>query len=298
MFFARLRGNIKNLSVFELKQFTDIQKNIDNKYVLFNKKFDFSRLAYTNFICELVATGETIEDIIEMSKEYFKDKYFKEFRISGCKKYFNVLGNVINGKVNLKNPKYVFYVTDTKPILFGRLVWKIDPNEYERRFVRSFYRASNLKPDLARLMVNLSLVNPGETLIDPFCGTGSILIEAASLGVKSYGIEIDEEIYEGCLDNLFVLGYDDLCNVYNADAFNFDYKTYDVLVTDLPYGRCSSLKGRKREDFIERLPEIFKHIRKRKVVMYNQDISDIWDLVDMEKYKVHGKLTRYIHIFK
>ena len=298
MYFARLRGNNKNLSVFELKQFTDVQENIDNKYVLFNKEFDFSRLAYTNFVCELIAKGNTISEVIERSKEYFKDKCFEDFRISGCKEYFDVLGELVNGKVNLRYPKYIFYVTETKPILFGKIIWKINPKEYERRFARSFYRASNLKPDLARFLVDLSLVKPGETLIDPFCGTGSILIEAASLGVKSYGIEIDEEIYEGCLDNLFVLGYDDLCEVYNADALNFNYKTYDVLVTDLPYGKCSSLKGRKRDDFIEKLPDIFKHIRKRKVVMYNQDISDIWDLIDMEKYKVHGKLTRYIHVFK
>ncbi len=298
MYFARLRGNNKNLSVFELKQFTDVIEIIDNKYVLFDGYFDFSRLAYTNFVCKLIAKGNTINEVIEKSKEYFELRYFEDFRISGNREYFNVLGDIIEGKVNLRYPKHVFYVTKTKPILFGKLVWKINSKEYERRFSRSFYRSSNLKPDLARFLVNLSLVKPGEILIDPFCGTGSILIEAASLGVKSYGIEIDEDIYEGCLDNLFVLGYDHLCEVYNSDALNFDYKTYDVLVTDLPYGRCSSLKGRKREDFIEKLPYIFKHIRKRKVVMYNQDISDIWDLIDMEKYKVHNKLTRYIHIFK
>lgn len=44
-------------------------------------------------------------------------------------------------------------------------------------------KSGMLPPKLARIMINLSGVNPaGVTLLDPFCGSGTILMEAAVLG--------------------------------------------------------------------------------------------------------------------
>ncbi len=40
-------------------------------------------------------------------------------------------------------------------------------------------RAGMLPPKLARMMVNLARINDGATILDPFCGNGTILMEAA-----------------------------------------------------------------------------------------------------------------------
>jgi tRNA (guanine10-N2)-dimethyltransferase len=42
-----------------------------------------------------------------------------------------------------------------------------------------------LPPKLARMMVNLSELEPEQTLLDPFCGSGTILAEALDLGFKN-----------------------------------------------------------------------------------------------------------------
>ena len=49
-----------------------------------------------------------------------------------------------------------------------------------------------LKPKLARLLVNLT--GAKKQLLDPFCGTGSILIEAGVLGLKPLGSDIDPKM--------------------------------------------------------------------------------------------------------
>jgi len=41
-----------------------------------------------------------------------------------------------------------------------------------------------LPPKLARIMVNLTGVKKDQNLLDPFCGSGTLLIEALSLGIK------------------------------------------------------------------------------------------------------------------
>jgi len=47
-----------------------------------------------------------------------------------------------------------------------------------------------LPPKLAQIMINLAGLQPGDTLLDPFCGSGTILQEAALLGAsKVMGID-------------------------------------------------------------------------------------------------------------
>src|SRR3989344_6013764 len=47
-------------------------------------------------------------------------------------------------------------------------------------------KSGMLPPKLARLMVNLSGVQPeGSAILDPFCGSGTILMEAALMGSKA-----------------------------------------------------------------------------------------------------------------
>ena len=67
---------------------------------------------------------------------------------------------------------------------------------------RPFFHPSSMNPILQRTLINLTAIKEGEWLLDPFCGTGGSLIEAALLGFKSVGIEIDRRIIWGAYKNL------------------------------------------------------------------------------------------------
>ena len=54
-----------------------------------------------------------------------------------------------------------------------------------------------MMPRMARALVNISLVNPGEWLFDPFCGTGGILIEASDVGAVAAGGDMDRVMVTG-----------------------------------------------------------------------------------------------------
>ncbi|MCB9790159.1 hypothetical protein H6763_00640 [Candidatus Nomurabacteria bacterium] len=59
-----------------------------------------------------------------------------------------------------------------------------------------------LPPKLARIMVNLAGLKPGSTIWDPFCGSGSIVIESLLLGYDVIGSDIDPEAVEGTQKNI------------------------------------------------------------------------------------------------
>lgn len=59
-----------------------------------------------------------------------------------------------------------------------------------------------LPPKLAQIMINLACPTKGATILDPFCGTGVILQEAALLGYSVYGTDLSEKMIEYSKGNL------------------------------------------------------------------------------------------------
>lgn len=62
-----------------------------------------------------------------------------------------------------------------------------------------------LPPKLAQIMINLAepnLERPCKTIYDPFCGSGTILMEALLQGKKAIGSDIDQVAVDGTIKNL------------------------------------------------------------------------------------------------
>lgn len=77
------------------------------------------------------------------------------------------------------------FVETPDGVLVGRTLAVQDFEDYsERDYGRPARdaRSGMLPPKLARMMVNLAGVPPTATLLDPFCGSGTVLQEAALLG--------------------------------------------------------------------------------------------------------------------
>ena len=62
-----------------------------------------------------------------------------------------------------------------------------------------------LPPKLAQILINLANPNYEGKVIDPFCGTGTVNIEAAIMGYKTIGSDIDEEVLSGAKENFLQL---------------------------------------------------------------------------------------------
>jgi len=59
-----------------------------------------------------------------------------------------------------------------------------------------------MMPRLARALVNISLIRPGEKLLDPFSGTGGIVLEASLVGAYGIGSDIDPFMADGSRKNV------------------------------------------------------------------------------------------------
>ncbi|MGD6933547.1 MAG: DNA methyltransferase [Candidatus Bathyarchaeia archaeon] len=153
-------------------------------------------------------------------------------------------------RVNLKNPDKTFIgiITDEK-LVFGLKLTEISSKTFSERRPRKkpFFHPSAMPSKLARCMVNLAHAKVEGTMLDPFCGTGSSLIEATYIGCHALGVDAAKRMVMGCRKNLrfFNINAEGLVL---ADARKLPFFKVDCMVTDPPYGRsASTLKSTTRE---------------------------------------------------
>ncbi len=165
-----------------------------------------------------------------------------------------------------------------------------------------------MSPKLARCMVNLSRVNSGDLLLDPFCGTGGILIEAGLIGCKVAGSDVNWKMKNGSAINL------DYCGITDYRTFNVDvrelkmYEKVDSVVTDPPYGISTSTGDIDGDEiFNEFFHSIYNNMKddaylcmaSPHYVDLNPMIAEVgFELVEQYGIKMHRSLTRIISVIR
>jgi putative methyltransferase (TIGR01177 family) len=95
-------------------------------------------------------------------------------------------------KVSLKNPDKTFIgiITDEKLVL-GLKLTDITSKTFSERRPRKkpFFHPSAMPSKMARCMVNLAHGKAESLVLDPFCGTGTSLIEATFIGCRAVGVD-------------------------------------------------------------------------------------------------------------
>jgi len=215
-----------------------------------------------------------------------------------------------NREVTLESPDNEIrgLITDSK-LYVGLKKAQINRSQFEDRKVqyRPFFSPISLHPKLARALVNLSSIKKDETLLDPFCGTGGILVEAGLIGAKVIGSDIEEKMIEGCKKTLNfynIKNYD--LHVSDIGEIGKEICQVDAIVTDLPYGKSTTTKGEKMDDLYKRtfksMSNLLKDGRKAIVGFSNKDFISIgqkyFSLVEKHEFKVHKSLYRYFVIYE
>ena len=126
-----------------------------------------------------------------------------------------------------------------------------DINAYSYRDYKKPFRDPRmgmLPPKLAQIMINLaetSIKEPIRTIFDPFCGSGTILMEALLQKKDAVGSDIDEKAVEGTLANLcfVVKNFDNTTEefaIFHKDAQEIKEKDLpgppDAIVTETHLG--------------------------------------------------------------
>ncbi len=256
--------------------------------------------------------------------ELIKNLHFKRFKsvpntmrldapIDEINKYLYFIRRTISidpALINLRDPFYKFKIMRIKDK--DTLVMEIDTGRFKitkrNPFFRPFAPPATMDSITSRILVNLSRVSIGDIFLDPFAGTGSLLIESYFIGAVPIGIEIHPKHAFGAKFNAKSIGAEINILIGDATKCPFPDNHIDAIATDPPYGRSASTFKKKIIDlYTEFLKESYRILKpKRYLAMfypaYLADLSKYAEQIGFieifkKKIRVHKDLSRYLTVF-
>ena len=279
-----------------------------------------SRLSHIFYVDELFfSCSKSIKEIKKNTKKYFIDlpgsiaiRYTNRSKNKNSLEIIKIIKEIYtkNKKVDLLNPdnEIRVFISDLKVYIGKKIIFN-DRSQYEKRRVqfRPYFSPISLHPKIARALVNLSGIRKNEILLDPFCGTGGILLEAGLIGAKVIGSDIAEKMIYGSketLDFYKIKKYQLFCSDINDIKKHIDF--VDAIVTDLPYGKATTTKGEDINRLYTRAFKVFVEIlkEKKKAVIgisnkkWATKIHTDLKLMGIYEIRAHKSLTRYFAVFE
>ncbi len=289
---------------------------LKNSFLFVKAKYSAAceRLAFTRNIFEVLFScrENTLEERLaaypwnKMYKKDFSLRLKGKFRHSIEELSSIIYHKVRKPKVNLTNPatRITLIKLDKAYCCTHRQALKHDYSA-RKAHNRPAPHPTSLDPRLSKAIINLTGIKQG-ALVDPFCGSGGILLEAGMMGLKPVGYDIDYAVLQKAYVNLKeykVKGF----NVEVRDALAIKEKI-PYIATDLPYGLNTGEKkpAQLAEKFIHVLGKVlgrraviilpgFTGKRQRYGLLFRKNKLRI---IHMFRAYVHHSLTRLIYVIE
>jgi len=291
------------IPVAELASFCKTKKVYRDVVICEGEALKLKRLAYSKSVNDLLFTCAFDELEEKMNGMHYNDFCIRVFNAGKEKESIErAIGAVMDGRVDLKNAQNEIRIfLEGDEALVCRNLFTIKERFDERRATkRPFFSPTSLHPRLARAMINLS--GAEKEILDPFCGTGGILIEGSLMGLKVYGSDIQQKMVEGCEENLRFFEAKNY-NLKRSDIGDLNMERVEAIVTDMPYGKSSYTAKESLRSLYERSFEKFNATLRpggRAVVCTNRLdylLSNAMKLNSLHKLYVNKGMRRWIGVF-
>jgi tRNA G10 N-methylase Trm11 len=199
------------------------------------------RAAYVQKGLEVLAEAPSLDGLVDAvagvhfeAEEFRIDVHDPSSRLGlATTDVATAIADVIPFGPNLKRPRHRFVVVATdEDLRFAQVVSETDA-AYRVHDSKPWTTSSSLDARFARGLVNL--VPDASSILDPCCGAGSIVLEAASLGLDAHGVDWKPAMVGMTGEN--VAHFDYSATVERADSREHQ-RPCDAIVTDLPYGHA------------------------------------------------------------
>jgi tRNA (guanine6-N2)-methyltransferase len=114
---------------------------------------------------------------------------------------------------------------------------RLGSSPLHRRAYKQGHVPGSLKPSVAAALLLLADVSPDITVLDPCCGAGTILIEAARLGAHAQGGDLDTEAVATAKRNASAAGVEIDVQQWDVRALPLADGSIERIVTNMPWGR-------------------------------------------------------------
>ena len=220
------------------------------------------------------------------------------------------LGTVLTDhglEIDLEEPDHELRVLGSESSCF--LGWETLTLEHgfsqRRPMDRPYAKPGSLSPRLGRALANLAGAGSDRRLVDPLCGTGGIVLEAALVGSPVIASDVDGEMVAGTRRNVEYFRPPGEVAVLQAEVTHLPYRS-DIatgVVFDLLYGRQSAIAAADIDCLTAGALTESARIANRAVVVAERSLealieSSNWTLRARLPRRVHRSLVRHVHVLE
>lgn len=294
---ARLKGN--QLTAAECEALTG-GKPDENGIARCLDVSKIPRAAYIHSGLRLIAEAETLDELVRAvaQKEFAAEGFRIEHLCLTREREFSwrqavlALAGAIPYRPNLDEPQHRFLlITRAHRVQFAEYLIETE-HSYQKHDAKPHHLSISLPARLSRALVNL-LPDSVHSILDPCCGTGSILLEAQSLGLAVQGGDVNPHMVGMARKNLAHFGYSGTVTLQDARQIT---ATAEAVITDLPYGRYNAMD----ENSVRLMVANCAQLAPTGIYVAGTDITDWlveagYAAVDVFRVQKWGKFTRFVH---
>jgi len=220
--------------------------------------------SFENLLVQLEQKGIDSEGFKVIYMVYKEDDPFYSNRKELCKK----VGLVFKGYPNFKSPTIIYGITMYEgQWIFGEV--DLNNSLWRKHNDRPYTYSSSLGIHLAKSLVNIASEGDfNKTIIDPCCGVGTILLEAAFAGYNIVGRELALKVAKSAQKNLLHFDYNVPVTIGDINDIT---EKYDVAIVDLPYGIFTTIDATTQVDIIRNASRIASRI----VLVSTGDLTEV-----------------------
>lgn len=260
---------------------------------------DVGRAAYIAECCRLLAEARNLEGLLAAARNL--DLRMERFRVRvRCRAgaagapgpdLERRIADIIAGRPDLTRPVIELLVLgEPERWLLGEVISRTRRG-WQGHEQRPYQYSAALPPRIARMMINL-VAAPGETIVDPCCGVGTVLVEAAEMGVRALGCDINPRLVEHAAVNLCHHSME--AELIAGDGRDLRGR-FEGAVLDLPYGRVAERVEEDCRGLVARAVELARLV----AVVTVHDLTALFAELGVELLGVaeiaKGHLVRRIH---
>ena len=136
-----------------------------------------------------------------------------------------------------------------------------------RRAYKQAHIPGSLKPTVAAAMVHLAGVQPGDVMVDPFCGGGTILIEAEITGAKIIGGDLDADVLDSAVNNRQAAAIPASVLCWDTRSLPLKSAAVDRVITNMPWGRQVQVDEGLKNFYRQSLAEMQRVVRPSGIIV-------------------------------
>ncbi|XP_027973073.1 THUMP domain-containing protein 2 isoform X2 [Eumetopias jubatus] len=138
---------------------------------------------------------------------------------------------------------------------------------------RAYIKTAGLRSTIAWAMASLAEIKAGAFVLDPMCGLGTILLEAAKEWPDVYyvGADVSDSQLLGACDNLKAAGLQDKIELLKVSVIELPLpsESVDTIISDIPFGKKFKL-GKDIKNILQEMERVL-HVGGTIVLLLSED---------------------------